>query len=529
MSKKRVFVADNIAEAGVAYLREQPDLEVDFAPGLERAALEEHVREADALVVRSAVKVTADVLAKARRLKVIGRAGIGVDNIDVEAATERGVVVLNTPDANATTTAELAVAHLMSLSRHLPRADASVRAGEWKRSAFVGTEVTGKTVGIIGYGTIGRIVANRCCGLKMRVVAHDPFVTREVFEQDGVEPLELDDLLAQADYVTLHCPLTEKTRGLLDAERLARMKRGARLVNCARGGIVDEAALAEALACGHIAGAALDVFEREPPEGSPVLAQPNAVFTPHLGASTAEAQVAVGVEIARQIAVYLRTGEPINAVNLPPISSETLRRLRPYQSLACRLGRLLALMMPAPIERIEVSLHGRAAELDSHPVAAEAVVGLLQARLDAPVNRVNALHIARRQGIQVVESRTEETQGYLTLVKVSARGEADSVTLAGTLFDELHPRLVRVNDYEIEAFLEGNLLLTRHFDRPGVVGALGAILGEQDVNISRMQLGIAPGTDKAIAVLEISRPLSDDIMRRIGEIPAITKVAQISL
>ncbi|MCC7412589.1 MAG: phosphoglycerate dehydrogenase [Gammaproteobacteria bacterium] len=529
MSRKKVFVADSIADEGVQYLRAQPDIEVDFAPGLDAAAVAARMTDVQALIVRSAVKVTAGIIAAGGSLRVIGRAGIGVDNIDTEAATDHGVVVMNTPDANATTTAELAVAHLLSLSRHLQRADASVRAGEWKRSAFVGAEVSGKTVGIVGYGTIGRIVAVRCQGLKMRVVAYDPFVTREMFVNDGVEAIELDALLTQADYVTIHCPLNDKTRNLIDAAQLETMKPDARIINCARGGIVNEQALYDALAAGRIAGAALDVFEVEPPKGSPLLGLANVVFTPHIGASTAEAQVAVGVEIAKQVVTYLRTGEPINAVNLPPISSETLRRLRPYQELAHRLGRLLDLMLPQPIEHVELSLHGRAAELDSHPLVAEAMVGLLGTRLSSPVNRVNALHVARRQGIGITESRTEETHGYVTLIKLSARANGEQVSLAGTLFDERHPRLVRINDYEIEAFLEGNLLLTRHADQPGVIGALGGILGDEKVNISRMQLGMVPGSDKAVAVLEISRPLPEPVLARIAALPAVGKVGQISL
>ncbi len=529
MSKLKVFVADNIADEGVEFLRAQPDLDVDFSTGLDAAGVRARMQGVEALVVRSAVKVTADILAAADSLRVIGRAGIGVDNIDVEAATERGIVVLNTPDANATTTAELAVAHMLALSRHLQRADASTRAGEWKRSTFVGSEFTGKTVGVVGYGTIGRIVASRCLGLKTRVVAYDPFVTREVFEQHGVEPFDLDELLAQSDYVTLHCPLNEKTRNLLDARRLALMKPDARLVNCARGGIVDEQALAAALQSGKLAGAALDVFEHEPPKGSPLLALPNVAVTPHIGASTAEAQVAVGVEIAKQIITYLRTGEAVNAVNLPRIPSDTLRRLAPYQLLAGRLGRLLALMLPGPIEKVDLTLAGRAAELDSQPVAAAALVGLLQDRLSSPVNPVNALQVARRQGIAVTQSRRTETQEYVTEMDLAATGGGESVTLRGTLFDEVHPRLVGINDYEIEAYLEGNLLITRHADQPGVVGALGCILGDERVNISRMQLGVVRGSDKAIAVLEIAQPLSGPVLARIAALPAISKAAQITL
>jgi D-3-phosphoglycerate dehydrogenase len=527
---RRIFVADQIAHEGVEFLRSQAGLEVDFTTGLDVAGVIERVRDCEALIVRSATRVTAEIIAAAPRLRVIGRAGIGVDNIDVEAATERGIVVLNTPDANATTTAELAVAHIMSLSRHLPAADASTRAGKWERSKYMGTELTGKTVGIIGYGTIGRIVASRCLGLKMHVVTYDPYVTREVVEDDGVECMGLDELLETADYVTLHCPLNDSTRNLIDAQRFARMKAGARLVNCARGGIVDEAALHEALRTGRLAGAALDVFEQEPPAGSPLLALPNVVMSPHLGASTTEAQVATGVEIARQVAAFLQSGEAVNAVNLPSVSAEEMRRLRPYQELAVRLGRLLAMMLPGPIGKVEVSLLGRAAELDAHAIAVEALVGLLNERLSVPVNPVNACHNARRQGISLTESRSEQSHGYLTLVRVIGHGDdSRSVTLEGTLFDEQHLRLVRVNDYELEAFLEGNLLLTLHEDRPGVVGALGALLGNANVNISRMQLGLAPAVCRALAVLEISERLSEALLAQIAAIPAICEVHQITM
>jgi D-3-phosphoglycerate dehydrogenase len=526
---KKVLVADNIAQEGVDYLRAQPGLDVEFAPGLSPEELQARIKTADALVVRSAVQVNAPLMQAAQRLTVIGRAGIGVDNIDVETATERGIVVMNTPDANATTAAELALAHLLSLSRHLPRADASVRAGEWKRAQFIGAEITGKTVGVVGYGTIGRIVAARCLGLKMRVIAYDPFVTRAVFEDDGIEPMDLDGMLGMADYVTIHCPLVDKTRHLFDAARIGRMKPGARLIHCARGGIVDEAALYEALKSGHLAGAALDVFEQEPPKESPLFTLPNIVFTPHIGASTVEAQFAVGVEIARQIATFFQTGEAMSAINLPRIPSEALRRLRPYQELAYRLGRLLNLMLPTPFKHVGLSLHGRATELNAQPLLAEAVVGLLQDRLSSPVNRINALNVAKRQGIHINESRNEETHGYLTLVTLTAVADDERVSLAGTLFDEQHPRLVRINSHEIEAVLQGHILFMRHADQPGVVGQLGTILGENQVNISRMQMGSVPGTDRAVALLEISRPLSGEIMSRIAAIPAISKVGQISL
>jgi D-3-phosphoglycerate dehydrogenase len=526
---KKIFIADRIAEIGITYLKSHPGFEVVVEPGLGEAQLCERIRDCEAVIVRSAPRITAPILASAHKLKVIGRAGIGVDNIDVEAATERGVVVLNTPDANAITTTELTLAHILSLSRHLPQADRSVRAGEWKRAQLVGTELAGKTVGIIGFGTIGRIVASRCLGLNMHVVAYDPFVTREVIEQAGAAPGELEELLKTSDYVTLHCPLMDKTRHLLNRDRLLTMKPGARLINCARGGLVDEAALLEVIASGHLAGAALDVYEKEPPLGSPLLKEARIVFTPHLGASTEEAQVAVGVAIARQVAAFLETGEAINAVNLPHVPAEDLPKIRPYQVLAHRLGRLLAALTPEPLYQIEVALCGRAFEIDPHPVAVEALVGLLEEQLSTPVNSVNARHLAHRQGLALSESRSEETQEYLSLLTLTGHYPSGAVSVAGTLLGDRYPRLVRIDDYEIETVPEGTLLITRHDDRPGVVGALGNLLGQEHINISRMQVGITSPESQAMAVIGISSPLSPELLHQVETIPAVHRVYQVSL
>ena len=527
MTKQKIFIADKISTKGVEGL--QGEFDVDFTTGLSEDEVCKHVSGVDAIIVRSTTKITSKILDCADQLKVIGRAGIGVDNIDVVSATERGIVVLNTPDANATTTAELAIAHMLSLSRHLPDADRSVRAGEWKRSAYVGTEIAGKILGVIGYGTIGRIVASRGLGLKMRVLAHDPFVTSSVFEADGVEPEEIDTLLANADFVTLHCPATESTRNLLSRERLASMKPGARVINCARGGLIDEEALYDLLSDGQLAGAALDVYAQEPPNGSPLLTLPNIAFTPHLGASTAEAQEAVGIEIAHQVATYLNNGEPINAINLAGVSADELSRSRPYQQLACRLARLLVLLSPGALQQVEVAVQGRAAELDPHPVAVEALVGLLSEHHSTPVNQVNALHIAKRQGITLVESRSAETYDYMSLVTITGRHENGVVSISGTLFDERHPRLVRINSFDIEAHLEGHLLITLHDDKPGVIGSLGAILGQANINITRMQVGIADNGNEAIAMLEVSEPLSDALVHEVYALDPIRQTIQISL
>lgn len=526
--KKRVLVTDKIAQGGIEYLKQISDFEVECEFALTQAELVRRIASFHALIVRSATQVTAQVVDAGVSLHVIGRAGIGVDNIDVERATERGIAVLNTPDANATTTAELTLAHILSLSRSLPQADRSVRAGEWKRSQFIGAELANKRLGIVGYGTIGRIVASRAKALHMHVSAYDPFVTDDVFETDGVEALELDQLVSSADYVTLHCPVNDKTLGIMNTQRIASMQKGARLINCARGGLVDEAALHAALVSGHLAGAALDVFESEPPRGSPLLQLDNVVLTPHLGASTYEAQEAAGEEISRQVAVYLQTGEPINAINLPPVSADELIKLRPYLLLARRLGKLLGSMIQEPIRQFDVSLHGDAAERDIRSVTIEGLVGLLGTHMSGPVNRVNAVPIARQQGISLVEARCGQHPDYHAAVNLQAHHGTRCTIVEGTLFDRRHPRLVRINDYEIEAVLDGHLLLTRHKDQPGVVAAVSSLLAQRNINISRMQLGIVNGSDKAVAVLGVSMHLDEELLDSIARIPAVTKVMQVS-
>jgi D-3-phosphoglycerate dehydrogenase len=525
----RILITDPLADEGLAVLRQESGWTVDTQPGLKEAQLIESIPNYHALIIRSGTKVTAPVLAAAAQLQVIGRAGIGVDNVDVAAATERGVVVLNTPDANATSAAELTIAHMLALSRHLPQADRSVRAGEWQRTRYMGDELSGKTIGIIGLGMIGRLVAQRAQGLRMQVCGYDPFVAPEVFKQIGVESRDLDSLLASADYLSLHCVLSDKTRNLIGAPQLARMKPGACLINCARGGLVDEQALYESLKSGHLAGAALDVFVAEPPKASPLLELDNVVLTPHLGASTHQAQLAASTEIARQVVGFLKTGEAMHAVNLPRVSSEALARIRPYLLLAEKLGRLLAQLCEGPVAQIAVALHGRAAELDLKPIATEALVGFLSTVLDTPANRVNARYLAQRQGISVVESCSSEAQEYLATVSLTGRNGDCTTTVIGTLMAERHPRLVRIDGYELEAALEGVWLITRHDDRPGVIGALGTVLGRRQVNIERMEVGGQPNHPDAIAVIGISGPLDAQTLSEITAIPAIHKVWQVQL
>jgi D-3-phosphoglycerate dehydrogenase len=529
VAAKRILVADPIHEQGRNLLSARTGLSVDVATGLDEAALRQRIGDYDALIVRSKTRVTAPVIAAGSRLKVIGRAGIGVDNIDVEAATERGIVVFNTPDENATTTAELALGHLLSLSRHLPQADRSVRKGEWTPKKFVGAELAGKTIGVIGFGTIGRIVTRRFLAFRMRVLAYDPYVVPEVVHETGAEPTDLDALLAQADFVTLHCPLNEATTNLINAQRLSQMKAGARLINCARGGLVDETALVEALRSGHVAGAAFDVYAKEPPGASPLFEFDNVVLTPHLGASTEEAQQAVSLKIAENVASFLETGAAQSAVNLPRIPVDQVVRARPYQQLARALGHLLSALMPGPITEFEVALFGRVAEIDPRPITAGALAGLLGERLAVPVNEVNAGMLARRQGIEVREIRSEEAHDYVSLIELRGKAAQSSTSVAGTLLGERHPRLVRIDDYHVEAVPEGCLVFTRHEDRPGVVGSLGSILGRENINISRMQVGVAEGRPEAIALIGVSAPISPRALEEVQAIPGVRQAIQIQL
>ena len=525
----KILISDKLSEAGINLLNKNPDIQIHIETGLNEAQLCQIIGDYDALLIRSATKVTEKVLDAAKKLKLIGRAGIGVDNIDVKAATERGVIVMNTPDANATTTAELAVAHMMSLSRHLPEADRSIRAGKWERSQLMGTELAHKTLAVFGFGTIGRIVSQRGLGLRMRVIAYDPFVTPERFKELGVEPVDFDTLIAEADYLTLHCPMNDKTRGIIGAAQFAKMKNDVRIVNCARGGLIDETALYAALKDGQAAGAALDVYENEPPEDSPLLTLDNIVFTPHLGASTFEAQDAVSIEIARQAAIFFSTGEAVNALNLPRVSAEELSKCQPFMKLSNILGKMLANMATKPIERIEIACFGKAGEVPNHPISVEALVGVLDQQLSIPVNRVNVTDLAKRQGISLAETRSDETHDYLSLIRLTGWFGGESIQLSGTLLGDCHPRLVRIDDFEVEVVPEGTLLITPHDDQPGVIAAIAGVLSEARINISRMQVGSQEEGRTAMAVIGISETLDDGLLAALNNLPSVHKVSQIQL
>jgi D-3-phosphoglycerate dehydrogenase len=522
----RVLIADELSPAAVAVL-EDHDILVDVQTGLSEADLAAVIGPYDGLAVRSATKVTAPVLAAAGNLKVIGRAGIGVDNIDLDAATSRGVVVMNTPFGNSVTTAEHTLALMLALARRLPAADRSTRAGRWEKARFVGTELAGKVLGLIGCGNIGAIVADRAQGLKMRVIAYDPYLGPERARELGVEKVSFDDLLARADLISLHAPLTDTTRNLLDRAALARTKSGVRIVNCARGGLLDEAALHDAIRSGHIAGAALDVFAEEPARSSPLFELDEVVVTPHLGASTAEAQEKVAVQIAEQIADYLTTGAVVNALNLPSISAEEAPRLRPYLKLAHQLGSFAGQLTETGLRGVTITYAGQVARLNTQPLTASLLQGLLAPWL-ASVNAVNAPLVARERNVAVTTVHREQAEGYQTLIRLAVETERGERTVAGTLFQEERPRVIEVNGIETEAQLGPHMLYVRNEDKPGIIGALGKTLGDAGLNIATFHLGRARPGGEAIALILIDQPVSEDLRLAICALPHITQCKVLS-
>jgi D-3-phosphoglycerate dehydrogenase len=518
----RVLIADELSPAAEAVLAER-GVAVEKRTGLRPAELLTMIGEFDGLAIRSATKVTAEVLAAGARLKVVGRAGIGVDNVDLEAATAGGVVVMNTPFGNSVTTAEHTISLILALARQIPAADRSTRAGKWEKSRFLGVELMGKTLGLIGCGNIGAIVADRAQGLKLKVVAYDPFLTPERAADLGVERVELDELLARADIVSLHTPLTPQTRHILNAEALGRTRPGVRIVNCARGGLIDEAALARAIESGHVAGAALDVFATEPARESPLFALEQVVVTPHLGASTAEAQENVAVQVAEQIADYLTTGAVVNALNMPSVTAEEAPRLRPYMQLAEQLGSFAGQLTETGLGAVTITYAGRAAGLNTRPLTQLVLAGLLRPQL-ASVNVVNAPAVARARDIDVAVVTREEVAGYQTLVTVEVVTERGPRAVAGSLFQDAEPRLVSIRGIPLEARLAPHMLYIRNTDKPGLIGNLGRTLGEGGVNIATFHLGRdAPGGD-AIALVGVDGPVPQDVVALIARLPSVQQV-----
>jgi D-3-phosphoglycerate dehydrogenase len=525
-----VLATDPLDQQGVDVFAANPEIQLDLRPGLPADELERVIGEYDALVIRSGTRVTAATLQNASRLRAIGRAGIGVDNIDVAAATKRGIVVMNTPGGNNVTTAEHTITMMLALARWIPQADASVRAGKWERSRFTGSEVCNKTLGVIGLGNIGAIVAERAQGLRMRVIAYDPFVTPEAAAKMKIELVELDAIYARADFITVHTPLTPETRGLIGAAALAKMKKGVRIINCARGGIVDEQALAAALESGHVAGAALDVFAEEPPpKDHPLLRLPQTICTPHLGAATSEAQINVAIAIAEQITNFLLRGEIQAAVNMPSVSGEMLAVLKPHLLLGEKLGSLAAQLQPELPTELEVSYAGQVAELDSRPVTHAILRGLLGRFLEANVNYVNAPSIARERGISVHEGRASGSSDFVNSISVRVRRGPAKTEVEGALFGTHILRLVRINDFYMEAVPEGYVLMLNNRDVPGVVGRVGTLLGQHGINIAGLELGREHVGGMAISFFHVDEPVSEAVLAELRRSPDIVSAQLLQL
>jgi D-3-phosphoglycerate dehydrogenase len=525
----KVLISDKLSPAAVSIFRER-GIEADVKPGLSPAELRAIIGEYDGLAIRSATKVTKELLQEAKNLKVVGRAGIGVDNVDVKSATASGVVVMNTPYGNAITTAEHAIAMMFALARQIPEATTSTKAGKWEKNRFMGVELFGKVLGLIGCGNIGSIVADRAHGLKMRVIAFDPYLTEKRALDLGVEKAELADVIARADIITLHTPLTEETRNIISREAIARMKKGVRIVNCARGGLVDEVALAEALKSGHVAGAALDVFETEPATDSPLFGLENVVCTPHLGAATAEAQENVALQIAEQMADFLLTGAVANAINMPSVSAEDAPRLKPYMELCRLLGAFagqLTLAREGVVKSVTIEYEGNAAHLNHRPLTAAILAGLFGPMM-AGANMVNAPVLARERGIDVAETVHERPSEYQTLVRLTVETDRMTRSVAGTLFAGSRPRLVEVKGIKVEADFARHMLYVTNQDKPGFIGRFGATLADAGINIATFHLGRAePGGD-AICMVAVDEPVPEEVLARVRNLPLVVQAASLS-
>jgi D-3-phosphoglycerate dehydrogenase len=518
----KVLISDSLSPRAVEIFKER-GVEVDVKVGLKPDELKAIIGEYDGLAIRSATKVTKDILAAATNLKVVGRAGIGVDNVDIPAATARGVVVMNTPFGNSITTAEHAIAMMFALAREIPAANASTHAGKWEKNRFMGVELFGKVLGVIGCGNIGGIVADRAVGLKMKVIAFDPFLSPERATEIGVEKVELEDLLRRADFITLHTPLTEATKNILDAKALSKTKKGVRIINCARGGLIVEEALQAAIEAGHVAGAALDVFAEEPAKAHPLFGNEKVIATPHLGASTTEAQENVALQVAEQLADYLVSGAVVNALNMPSVSAEDAPKLRPYMKLAEQLGGFAGQITESGIKAVTIEFEGQAAELNTRPLTAIVLKGLLGPLMES-VNMVNAPVIAKERDIKVSETKREVAGDYQTLVRVIVQTEQRTRSVAGTLFGGDKPRLVEIEEVPVEAEVTEHMLFIRNEDKPGFIGKLGSTLGDAGVNIATFHLGrTAPGAN-AICLVSVDQAVSEDLLGKIQGLPSVVRV-----
>ncbi len=515
----RVLISDELSPAAVAIFKDH-GVEVDVKPGLDKEALASIIAQYDGLAIRSATKVTAKLLETATRLKVVGRAGIGVDNVDIPAATAKGVIVMNTPFGNSITTAEHAVALMFALARQIPAADMSTQAGKWEKNRFMGVEITGKVLGIVGCGNIGSIVASRAIGLKMRVIAFDPYLSPDRAQHLGVEKVELDELLRRADIVTLHVPMTPQTKNVLSAENLAKTKPGVRIINCARGGLVDEAALRELLESGHVAGAAIDVFAIEPAKENPLFGHPNVVCTPHLGAATSEAQENVALQVAEQMSDYLVRGAISNALNFPSISAEEAPRLRPMIALAEKLGSFAGQLTEASIRQVKITYEGEVAGFNTKALTASALAGLLRPAL-SQVNVVSAPAVAKERGIVVEEATRAAESDYESLMTLAVTTDSQERAVAGTVFTDGKPRIVQIKDIKVDAEFAPAMLYVTNEDKPGFIGRFATTLGDAGVNIATFALGRDSPGGSAIALVEVDGEIPVAVLGRIEGLPGV--------
>ncbi len=520
----RVLISDALSSAAVQIFKDR-GVEVEFQPNLgkDKDKLAATINGFDGLAIRSATKVTAKVLEHAKNLKVIGRAGIGVDNVDIPAATARGIIVMNTPFGNSITTAEHTITLMLALARQIPEADASTRAGKWEKNKFLGVEIFSKTLGIIGCGNVGSIVADRAIGLKMKVIAYDPYLSADRALHLGVEKVELDELWRRADFITLHTPLTEQTRNIINANTLALMRKGVRLINCARGELVDEAALCEALNSGHVAGAAIDVFREEPATQSPLFSLPNVVCTPHLGASTMEAQENVALQVAEQMSDYLLRGAISNAINFPSITAEEAPKLKPFVELAEKLGSFAGQLTETGINRVQISYEGSVAQMNTKALTSAALAGLLRPMLQN-VNAVSAALVAKERGIVVDETRRDAEGDYESLVTVAVTTDRQTRGVSGTVYADGRPRIVNIKGIRMDAEFGPSMLYVTNQDKPGFVGRFATVLASAGINIATFHLGRDSAGGNAIALVEVDGGVPPEVLAKVREIPNVQQV-----
>ncbi len=526
---KKVLVSDSLSAEGIEVLKNTPGIEVDVMTNLTPDELKGVIKEYDGLVIRSATKVTQSIIDSAENLKVIGRAGAGLDNVDIINASKRGIVVMNTPGGNTITTGEHAIAMMLSLSRKIPQATGSMKAGKWEKNKFMGNEIFNKTLGIIGIGRVGSIVADRAQGLKMNVIAYDPFISPEAAEKIGVGLVSLDELLKNSDFISVHTPMTKETKDIINKDAFAKMKKGVYIINCARGGIVSEKDLYDAIVSGKVAGAALDVFDEEPTKNKELVALENVICTPHLGASTNEAQINVAIAIAEQIADYLTKGEIRNAVNFPSVSAELLHVIQPYLDLAEKLGKFEAQVVSGGIKEVIIEYSGNILNYNVAPLTISLLKGLLTPVLKDTINYINAPVVAKERGIKVVESKSSEVGDYTSMIALTLKTSKGTFYAAGALFGRQDPRIVQIDKFTLEVVPEGYMLVLSNYDRPGVIGNIGTTLGQNNVNIARLHLSRDQVDNQALVVLSTDSIVPETVLDKLRKLPHVISVIQLEM